>query len=121
MTELERLCERDKVTGEFAFGEASEPALWENPPAHNWRVTLRRKGHELVTDFYGGSAVTDPTPADVLACLCSDVTIHENDEYGELYEDAGQAIAAYKKMELLAPEIRSFLGDAFDEYANAEH
>lgn len=119
MTELERLCRRDRVRIDARYGEAQTEG-WDGA-AHNWRVTIKRKGRQLTVDFFAGSACGEPTAADVLYCLCSDVSIHENDEYGDLGMDASQAIATYKAMEVQTPKTRAFLADAFDEYASAEH
>lgn len=125
MTSLTSLVDRDRVRASLTYG-TSVPDGWD-PHSHPWRVTLRRNGRQLTVDFYTGPACyDDPTAADVLNCLVSDV------QYGEVSfeefcsdlgyeEDSRKAYAVWEKCRKLAPRVRRFLGGAFDEYADAEH
>ena len=118
-SELEKLCQTKNLVANFRSGEA-EGEGWDEAN-YNWRVALRYQGRKYECDYFGGAAVENPTAADVVYSLCSDVRSHENDEYGELFEDSSEAIKFYKSLEIEAPKIRAFLGDDFDEFTEAEH
>lgn len=125
MTSMTSLVTRDRVRADVAYG-THVPGEWD-PYSHPWRITLRRSRRQLTVDFYTGPACYgEPTAADVLDCLVSDV------RYGEVSfeefcsdlgyeEDSRRAYATWEKCRELAPRVRRFLGDAFEEYADAEH
>lgn len=125
MTSMTSLVTRDRVRADVTYGTHAPD--WGDSSGHSWRVTLRRSRRQLTVDFYMGPACCeDPTAADVLDCLVSDV------RYGEVSfeefcsdlgyeEDSRRAYATWEKCRELAPRVRRFLGDAFEEYADAEH
>jgi hypothetical protein len=124
-SDLDRLCERENLTADFAYGQATKPAPWEGA-AHNWRVTLRYKRRKLTVDFYGGALVENPGPADVLSGLILDAS----DNWGTFEEfcadlgydtDSRQAEATWKACAKMAPKVRRFLGEDFNKFAQAEH
>lgn len=125
MTSLTSLVRRDRVRADVTYG-TSVPDGWQ-PGTHPWRVTLRRNGRQLTVDFYTGPAITEePSAADVLYCLISDVqagemTFEEFCEELGYDEDSRKAYAVWEKCVALASRVRRFLGGAFGEYADAEH
>lgn len=126
-SDLDRMCERLKITAESKYGAAKPNPEFKD--SHPYKVTLRFQGRRLTVDFYVGSAHTnEPTPADVLSCLCSDVNTVENsrsfEEWaGDLgYEpDSRRAERIFKTCEALAPKVRRFLGAAFEDVSQASH
>jgi hypothetical protein len=125
-TKLERLCEKLRIKCETKYGGVDLPEGWD-PRAHPYRVRLRFRGRSLTVPFYMGPALErEPTAADVLACLCSDVSMGEQsfeDFCSELgYDtDSRKAERTWKACSVLAPKVRRFLGDHFGEVSSAEH
>lgn len=123
-TELSLLCLKKNLTADFRYGEARGSG-WEGA-AHNWRVTLKYKGRQLTTDFFGGSAVTNPTAADVINSLCLDASFGEMD-FGEFCSELGYdcwADDARKTWEAcvgMTSKVHRLLGDDFETFASAEH
>lgn len=125
-TEMERLVEQDNVRATVTYG-AKGPAPEGMADMHHWTVTLRRKGRQLTVQYHTGYGLTeDPTAADVLSSLVLDVEAGEQDfesfcagfGYGV---DSRQVYATWQSCVKWAPRVRRFLGDAFDDYARAEH
>lgn len=125
---LSRLCERLDITCDAQYGVVDLPADWA-PDAHPYKCTLRFERRTLTVPFYCGSGVTtEPDASDVLSCLCSDAMSVENArDFADWCSDMGtntdsrKAEATYKACAKLAPKLRRFLGDRFDEVCRAEH
>jgi hypothetical protein len=133
---LKTLIERDNVRAEFKFGAASKRASSQHM-VNNWRVTLRmpnwrwpgkdRGWRRMSVDFYGGSAVRNPSAADVMSSLCLDANCGSNsfeDFCGELGYDADsiKALQMFKACQGIARRLLKFIGEqAMDEYRQAEH
>jgi hypothetical protein len=122
---LTTLLERDNVRAEFKFGAASKRASSQHM-VNNLRVTLKRKGRRMSVDFYGGSAVANPSAADVLSSLCLDSNSSASfeDFCGEFGYDSDsiQALKTFKACQGIAKRFLKFLGaQAFAEYCQAEH
>jgi hypothetical protein len=124
MSQLEKLCADLGITCESKYG-GEVPSNFAN--AHPYLVTLHFKRRMLVVPFYMGSAHTvEPTSADVLYCLCSDTRAGELsfDEFCSEFgydSDSRKAEAEWKACAAVAPRVRRFLGETFDDVANAEH
>jgi hypothetical protein len=125
-SELDRLCEKLKITASAQYGAVEVPEGWA-PGTHPYKVTLRFQRRALTVPFFMGSARTDePTAADVLSCLCSDASAA-----GQSFEDwcsdlgydadSRKAEATYKACEAIAPRLTRFLGDHYEEVCRAEH
>ena len=128
MTELEVLCEKYGIKALAEYGKNRKPALDDFRDMHPYRVTLRNGRRTLTTDFFCGSAWTrEPTAADVLACLCSDVSGVEHESFEGWAADRGydadsrKAESIYRECEKLVPRLRRFLGERFEEVCSAEH
>jgi hypothetical protein len=120
---LTTLLERDNVRAEFKFGEARKTAPW--PLVNNWRVTLKRKGRRMSVDFFGGSAVTRPSAADVLSSMCLDANRGASfedfcSEFG-YSQDSIQALKTYRACIVIERKLQRFLGEDFGQYCQAEH
>ncbi len=123
---LARLCAERKVTIVCEDdGMGTMPG--DTQPMRKWAVALRLRGRRLTTKFYQGTAHTKPpTAADVLACLISDASAGAQSfegfcgEFG-YDEDSRKALSVYKACKSMKPRIERFLGDAFEEFAGAEH
>ena len=125
-SELERLCEKKHVRCEAQYGGVEVPEGW-TPGTHPYKVTLRKGNRRLTVPFFMGPAnEKEPTAADVLHCLVSDARMGEMDfhefcgEFG-YDEDSRKAEATHKQCVALAPRIRKFLGEDFEEFERAEH
>ena len=75
----------------------------------------------LSVDFFTGSACGEPTAADVLHCLLSDVRTFEDgpealDDMGYNFSDGRKVWSA---LESIAPAVRAFLGEDFDTVERA--
>lgn len=123
-SELEREIERfPKVTMETRYGEASK---YRDDMENNWRVVLHFDGRELTTDYYGGSAVTEITAADVLNSLMTDAEAgnqsFENfcSDFG-YDEDSRQAYATWKACKAIGPKVRRLLGTSYGRFYGREH
>ena len=121
---LTTLVERDNVRADFKYGGARKPAAWQHA-VNNWRVTLKRKGRRMSVDFYGGSAVTNPSASDVLFSLCLDANCCTSfeDFCGEFgySPDSIQALKTYRACIVIGRKLQRFLGEDFSEYCQAEH
>ena len=121
-----------KVKATFKYGEATQPANWDNAH-HNWKVVLRYEGRQLTTNFYGGSAVTNPTVADVLSSLILDSYAGELDfadfcaDYGYDYNccefdcEKNRIRKTWKQCQKLGKGVRRLLGNNFAQFADKEH
>lgn len=124
-SEFERFCEKKRVRAEVLYtGESPPDESWK---AEGWKVTLKYRGRQLTVPFYTGSAWTmegrEPTPADVLSCLCSDSSGYEGSqsfeewasEYG--YDtDSRKAEHIYRQVKEQSVKVRRLLGQDFDEF-----
>lgn len=125
---LESLCYRDNVRADVVWGNDVDTSGddWRQE-ANPYTVTLKRKRRQIVTPFWTGTAwTTDPTAADVLSSLLLDARCGEmsfEDYCGEFgYDtDSRKDYATWKQCQETALKVRKFLGDNFNEYANAEH
>lgn len=111
---MKALCARDNVRAEFAYGMAKR----RNDSPHmvnNWRVTLKRKGRTIAVDFFGGSAVENPTAEDVLSSLCLDARAMDDSDFDDMMSGCkpSEVIRTKKLLDDLGPKVRRFLGDAF--------
>jgi len=131
MSQLEALCEKLGITAESQYGGAEVPEGWQ-PGTHPYRVTLTRRTagggrRQLTVDFFMGPASTrEPTAADVLACLVIDANAGEQ-SFEEFCSDLGYDSDSRKAERIhaacvrMAPRLRRFLGEHFDNVAGAEH
>ncbi len=115
-----------EITAEITYGapaDAFRPAGMD-PGANDWTVTLvLPDGGTLVTPFYTGSALGEPTAADVLGCLAMDGAAVENaggsfwdwiDDYG--MEATRETEQTYRATVDQTDRLRAWLGvDAFDQ------
>ena len=127
MSQLQDVCEKLKITARVRYGnKVTIEDEWQKT-ATPYTVTLRFRGKRLTTPYFTGSALTEePTAADVLSSLVVDASCGELsfDEFCRDYgydTDSRKAERTWKACVWVAPKIRAFLGDAFDEIANAEH
>lgn len=124
---LRAVCESLGIRATSTYGARKGPASDWQRGATGYTVTLRRGRQRLTVDFWMGSAHTsEPTAADVLACLVSDASGAEQafeSWAGDLgYEtDSREAERIYRACRAMAPRVRRFLGDTFDRVAAAEH
>lgn len=98
--------------------------LFEDSTA--WEITLKYKNRKLTVPFYTGKAIKEPTAADVLYCLITDVQSVENSNGFEDWAvslgfdpDSRKAEKAYNDCVNSVPKIRKFLGKDFDTFAKA--
>lgn len=125
MSQLQALCDKLGITATCKYGGELPEGFGRG--AHPYQVTLKFKGRRLTTPFFMGAALTEePSAADVLACLTSDVGAGEMSfesfcgEFG--YDvDSRRAEKTWKACVKIAPKVRHFLGDHFDAVASAEH
>ena len=82
----------------------------------------------LTTSFFQGFAHShDPTAADVLSSLLVDAAVEDYSTFEEWCADLGyntdsrQAYATWQGCMAMAPRVRAFLGEVFDELRDAEH
>jgi hypothetical protein len=123
-SDLDRLCESRRVRLEANYGEARGEGF--EGAYHNWRVTLKYRGRQLTTDFFGGAMVTDPSAADVLSSLLMDARVGEEtfedfcSDFG--YEpDSRDAHKTWQACTRMAPRVRRLLGDSLELFEGAEH
>lgn len=132
MTKLEKVVKDRGVTAKWVVG-APGPIPENMRDMHPYTVTLTRGKHRITVPFYTGSAVKleqrasqHKVAADVLHSLVSDAQGFENarnfedwaSEYG--YDvDSRKAERIYKKLAELSPQVRDFLGEHWDEFAEA--
>ena len=125
-SELQRLCDKLGVVVESKFGAA--PFNPNFPEANTYKVTLRLEGRQLTTNFYQGEAITeDPTAADVLSCLVSDVNGVDGVSFDGWCSDFGysndsiKARDTYNAYKRMVPKLKRFLGKHFETVSRAEH
>jgi hypothetical protein len=126
MTQLERLCRKLNIRTTCEYGAVEVPEGW-GAGTHPWKVRLRFGRRSLTVPFFQGCAHTsEPTAADVLSSLALDARAGDQSfeefcgDYG--YDpDSRTAERTWKACARTAPRLRRFLGDHFDEIANAEH
>lgn len=124
MTELEKLCNRTNLRASFRYGEAKGEG-WD-ASVHNWRVTLKYKGRQLTTDFFGGSMVENPNAADVIHCLVMDAELGSQSFESFCWEfgydpDSMSAHKLWKACSKQAPRVKRLLGDDYEYFLGAEH
>jgi len=122
---LTTVCATLAISATVTYG-GTVPEGW-TPGTNPWKVTLRKGRKRLTVPFYTGPACKgEPTAADVLYCLASDVNAGEMtfrdfvSEFG-YDEDSRKAEHTFKACARLAPKVRAFLGDDFDKVQQAEH
>ena len=139
MSKLTALCETLKISADVKYSDKPVPENFA-PGSVAYRVTLKLRAHSgqtcgplaghparrLTVDFYCGPACNEPTAADVLACLVSDVTFGEEsfeDFCSELgYDpDSRKAEKTWKACKRMAPKVRRFCGGDLTVIQNAEH
>lgn len=126
-SELERLCDRERVRIECVYGAVELPEEWTDRAAHPYKVTLRYQRRQITTPFFCGSGwEREPNAADVLGSLILDASLGEysfEDFCSEMGydEDSRRAERTWKACAAMAPRLHRFLGDSFDDFANAEH
>ncbi len=130
MSELDRLCERLKIRADVKYGNGSpRDPEWQksDPGAHPWTVTLRFGRRRITVPFWTGSMLTkEPTAADVLSCIVRDAEAGEQDfadfcaDFG-YDQDSRRAERTWKTCRSMAPRVRRFLGEHFEDVAQAEH
>jgi len=126
MSQLERICENLKITCNAEYSSDPIPDTF-TPGSTAWEVTLRFGTRKLTVPFYTGPAICkEPNAADVLYCLISDARAGDStfedfcSEFG--YDsDSRKAYATWQQCQRIAPKLHKFLGDHFEEIANAEH
>lgn len=127
---MERWCEAHGIKADARYGANIKP-IPEGFDAgtHGYRVTLRRSRprRSLTVNFYAGSGwMREPGAADVLSCLISDALAGEV-SFGEFCADSGcdedsrKAESTWRECQRLAPRVRRFLGDDFEEVASLSH
>ncbi len=127
MSQLSDVCEKLKIKAKAEYSSKPLPEGWGDPQASAWKVRLTFEKRSLTVDFFTGSAHRDaPNAADVLSCLCSDVSCGEEsfeDFCSSLgYDsDSRKAEKTWKACSRMAPKVRKFLGEHFDEVSSAEH
>lgn len=125
-SDLQKLCEELRIKCVAEYGGVEVPEGW-TPGTHPYKCKLTFKGRALTVPFFMGPAHTsEPTAADVLACVCSDARADEQtfedwcSDFG-MDPDSRKAEATYKACAAMGPRVRRFLGDSFDAVASAEH
>jgi hypothetical protein len=131
MTKLEKVVKDRGVKAKWVVG-APGPIPEGMRDMHPYTVTLTLGSKRITTPFFTGSAVkleeraSQKVAADVLYGLVSDTQGFENardfedwaSEYG--YDvDSRKAERIYKNLSKIAPQVRDFLGERFDEFAEA--
>jgi len=129
-SELDRLCQKHRIKASSQYAEAPEPIQdqWM-PGTSHYKVTLRGWGRQLTVDFHMGPAhCSEPTAADVLACVYSDAMSAENarnfEEFAAEFgydSDSRKAEGIYKACQAMTPKVKRFLGEHFEEFCRAEH
>jgi hypothetical protein len=124
MSELSALCAKLKITADSTYGGVDIPEGLLST-LHPYKVTLKFGRRRLTVPFFQGY-MADPTAASVLYCLCTDarapeVTFEEFcGEFG--YDvDSRKAEKIYLEGVAMSVKVKRFLGDSFDDVANAEH
>jgi hypothetical protein len=126
MSTMKELCRTTpKTTIKCNVNPNGLPDDWEDPHAHAYLVTLRRKGRRLTVPFYTGSAWDhDPEAHDVLECLCSDAMSVDQDFENWCADlgfdsDSRKDERTYKACVKIAEKLRRFLGEDFEMFCRA--
>lgn len=124
------LCASRGVTIESTFVAKTKRDNWE---CFEWAVMLSFQDRRYVTPYYCGighakaGKPTPPSAAAVLASLCSDATSADRTTFEDWCGDLGydtdsrKAEKMYHACIKTNAELRAFLCDHFDEFAQAEH
>lgn len=126
MSQLRALCAKLNIKIESTYGAVELPADWQRD-AHPYKCRLTFQRRALTVPFFIGSAHTnEPSAADVLYCLASDARSGE-ESFEDFCSNMGcdidsrKAEKTWKACRAIAPRLRRFLGDSFDDVCNAEH
>jgi hypothetical protein len=126
MSGFKQFVTRAGVRADVREGAQSTPP-WAKD-MNDYRVTLHYQGRRITTDFFTGSAWTHPPhAADVLSSLISDAQSfeYETPDFESWADSMGhdpdsrEAYATWKKLEALTPRVHRFLGNDFEEFAEA--
>jgi hypothetical protein len=125
MSKMDRFCETNRITIECT----RKPMAGGDMPrgSHEWTCVLKNGRKRLTVDFFQGPAHTsEPSAADVLACLCSDARAGDQDfesfcSYFGYDADSRKVEATYKACARMAKKVPAFLGDLYEAACNAEH
>ena len=125
MTSLKTLVRLDNMRTEAVYSNQPVPDGFAHGSTP-WRVTLLRKRRKLTVDFFTGPAICrEPDAEGVLDCLLSNVSAGEQSfeefcsEFG-YDEDIRSAYVIWEKCHAMAPRVRKFLGDDFNDYLYAD-
>lgn len=122
---LTTVCDKLNISATVTYG-GTVPEGW-TPGTNPWKVTLRKGRKRLTVPFFTGPGCSgEPTAADVLSCIVSDVNAGEQTFKGFCSDfgydaDSRKAEQTYKACAKIAPKVRAFLGDDFDKVQEAEH
>lgn len=125
MSDMVNVCRRHNVRAKARLA-GKVPEGW-TPGTNAWRVKLSIGQHRMTVSFYTGPAITgEPSAADVLSCLTSDAQAGEMSfpefcrEMG-YDDDSRKAKATHRACVEMSGRLRLFLGNYFDEFAEAQH
>ncbi len=117
-----------KVTSQIEYGNnVTDLDEWQQS-SNPWTVTLRYQRRQMTVNFWTGSALGEPSTADVLECLFSDASGYDNArdfedwaaEYG--YDsDSRKAERIYKAVEKQTRKLRNLLGDDYEKLVYADY
>lgn len=125
---LEAFCAKHKITADVTYGGPEPTDDWQRS-ANPWTVTLRRGRRRLTTPYWTGSALGEPSAADVLGALMLDASSVEDagglfrvwcDNFGST-PDSRAAHDTWLACCALLPKLRRFLGELYDGAQSAEH
>lgn len=128
MSSLSALCSSKKVRAIVAYG-TTQPIPEDFQDSNPWTVTITYQRRRMTVPFFTGSAISkEPTAADVLSCLLSDASCHDNARSFEDFasdlgydSDSRKAERIYKACGSISKRLHRLLGDDFEEFAQAEH
>lgn len=110
-----------KITGSITYG-SDHPTPDNFRDSNPWTIELRYDGRKMTTPFYTGSALGEPSLADVMECLASDASTVENSRgFEDWAEDLGydtdsrSAEATYQACVKQTDKLRRLLGSDFEE------
>jgi hypothetical protein len=125
-TELELFCEEQKITAECTYKGKEK---WGDNLAHSWKCILHFGRRSLdAGPYFQGSAFErePPTAADVLHCLINSANSGEQtfedycSEFGA-NSDSRKEYATWQTCHRMAPKLKRFLGNKFEEARGKEH
>ena len=126
-SELEQLCDQERVKTHCQYGGVELPDDWQDKGAHPYKVVLRYRGRQLTTPFFCGSAWTrEPNVADVLSSLildasCGDQSFEDFCSDFGYDEDSRKAERTWRDCTAMTPRVKRFLGERFEAFTSAEH